>query len=147
MDKLYKKLRLINLHKVLICNAPQTYLDMIASDDFSIDTKPNGTYDFVQVFYTQLETAQAETKKVISWLNDSAVFWVGYPKGTSKTYSSDINRTTLWDLYADFEFEPVSQVAIDDDWSAVRYKHVDSIKKLTRKNAATQKGKARVNNS
>lgn len=36
------------------------------------------------------------------------------------------------------------QVAIDADWSALRFRNVDKIKKLTRTKAATEKGKERI---
>jgi hypothetical protein len=47
-----------------------------------------------------------------------AVFWVAYPKGTR----SDINRDTLWPIVADFGLRPNGQVAIDDHWSALRFR-------------------------
>jgi len=47
-----------------------------------------------------------------------AAFWVAYPKGDS----SDINRDTLWQIIADFGMRPNSQVAIDQRWSALRFR-------------------------
>ena len=46
------------------------------------------------------------------------VFWVAYPKGNR----SDINRDTLWPIVADFGLRPNGQVAIDDHWSALRFR-------------------------
>ncbi len=47
-----------------------------------------------------------------------AVFWVAYPKGNT----ADINRDTLWPIVADFDMRPNAQVAIDDHWSALRFR-------------------------
>jgi hypothetical protein len=47
-----------------------------------------------------------------------AVFWVAYPKGNR----ADINRDTLWPIVADFGLRPNGQVAIDDHWSALRFR-------------------------
>jgi GDSL-like lipase/acylhydrolase family protein len=47
-----------------------------------------------------------------------AAFWVAYPKGNK----ADINRDTLWPIVADFDMRPNSQVAIDDRWSALRFR-------------------------
>jgi hypothetical protein len=51
-------------------------------------------------------------------LTKPAVLWVAYPKGNK----SDINRDTLWPIVADFGMRPNSQVAIDDRWSALRFR-------------------------
>jgi hypothetical protein len=45
-------------------------------------------------------------------------FWVAYPKGNK----ADINRDTLWPIVADFDMRPNGQVAIDDRWSALRFR-------------------------
>lgn len=47
-----------------------------------------------------------------------SVFWIAYPKGNKV----DINRDTLWPIVADFDMRPNGQVAIDDHWSAMRYR-------------------------
>ena len=47
-----------------------------------------------------------------------AAFWVAYPKGNK----ADINRDTLWPIVADFDMRPNSQVAIDERWSALRFR-------------------------
>jgi hypothetical protein len=60
---------------------------------------------------------------------------------------ADINRTKTWKVFAQYDFEPVSQVAIDDNWSAMRFRHVDNIKTLKRKTAAAEKGKERIRNN
>lgn len=77
-------------------------------------------------------------------LDGDGHLWLCYPKGTSKKYKSDINRTKTWEVFAPFEFEPVSQISVDEDWSAMRFRHVDSIKSMTRKTAATEKGRERI---
>lgn len=58
-----------------------------------------------------METHQADLAK-------PAVLWVAYPKGGR----ADINRDTLWPIIAEFGMRPNSQVAIDDHWSALRFR-------------------------
>lgn len=48
------------------------------------------------------------------------VFWVAYPKANK----ADINRDTLWPILGDFGMRPISQVAVDDTWSALRFRPV-----------------------
>ncbi|TDD70504.1 hypothetical protein E1262_09710 [Jiangella aurantiaca] len=46
------------------------------------------------------------------------VVWVAYPKGGR----SDVNRDSLWPIVAEFGLRPNGQVAIDDVWSALRFR-------------------------
>ena len=48
----------------------------------------------------------------------SGNLWVLYPKGNK----ADINRDSLWPILADFGFRPISQVSVDDTWSALRFR-------------------------
>ena len=49
------------------------------------------------------------------------VLWVAYPKKTS-ALASDLDRDHGWEPMTAAGFDPVSQVAIDDTWSALRWK-------------------------
>jgi hypothetical protein len=62
---------------------------------------------------------------------------------TAKEYKVDINRDKAREVFAPYEFEGVAMIAIDNDWSAIRVRHVDNIKDITSKGAMTEKGKAR----
>ncbi|WP_155373636.1 LysM peptidoglycan-binding domain-containing protein [Catellatospora vulcania] len=46
------------------------------------------------------------------------VLWVAYPKGNR----SDVNRDTLWPIVAEYGLRPNGQVAVDDTWSALRFR-------------------------
>lgn len=53
-------------------------------------------------------------------LHAPAVLWVAYPKANR----ADINRDTLWPILGDFGMRPISQVAVDETWSALRFRPV-----------------------
>ena len=44
--------------------------------------------------------------------------WFAYLKGNR----SDINRDSLWPIVAEHGLRPISQVAVDDHWSALRFR-------------------------
>jgi len=46
------------------------------------------------------------------------VFWVAYPKANR----ADINRDTLWPILAEYGMRPIGQVAVDEVWSALRFR-------------------------
>jgi hypothetical protein len=144
MNPILKKLGLTTQNPVLILNAPEEYKDVLAEITSDIHTTISGKYKFIQVFKMDLCKAKSIANNLIEALETDGHLWLCYPKGTSKRYKSDINRTKAWEVFSPYEFEPVSQVSIDDDWSAMRFRHVDNIKTMKRKTAATEKGKNRV---
>jgi hypothetical protein len=57
-----------------------------------------------------------------------AVLWFAYPKGTSKRYTCEFNRDSGWGVIRKAGFDSVRQVAIDEDWSALRFRRVEFVK-------------------
>jgi hypothetical protein len=76
--------------------------------------------------------ADAAVKGVTERAKGDAVVWFAYPKGSSKRYTSTINRDTGWDSLGAAGFEAVRMVAIDEDWSAVRFRRAEFIKSMQR---------------
>lgn len=68
-----------------------------------------------------------------------AALWFAYPK-KSGSIRSDITRDDGWESLAAHDLLPVTQVAIDGDWSALRFRYRDEIARLTR--ASDYPGKA-----
>lgn len=54
-------------------------------------------------------------------LKPGGVLWVAYPKGSSKL-KSDINRDSIREFAETVKLEAVSIVAINEDWSCLRFK-------------------------
>ena len=52
-----------------------------------------------------------------------AIIWIAYPKLASKL-AGDLSRNLIHALAAQSGLDTVSQIAIDDDWSAMRVKRV-----------------------
>jgi Protein of unknown function (DUF3052) len=52
-----------------------------------------------------------------------AIIWIAYPKLTSKL-AGDLSRNLIHALAAQSGLDTVSQIAIDDDWSAMRVKRI-----------------------
>ncbi|WP_116949313.1 hypothetical protein [Jiangella endophytica] len=65
---------------------------------------------------------EAAARRVLGAHRDTVttppVVWVAYPKAGR----SDINRDTLWPIVVEFGLRPNGQVAIDDVWSALRFR-------------------------
>ena len=92
------------------------------------DPKKAKVVHFALVFATR----QAEVDKLSEVLavkaEGDALLWFAYPKGTSKRYTCEFNRDTGWNAMRSAGFDTVRQVAIDEDWSALRFRRVEFIK-------------------
>lgn len=144
MNAVLSKLKLKEQNPVLILNPPEEYQAVMADIKAEIHTEIKGKYSFIQLFAKDKAEVNACTKDVIEALEGDGFLWVCYPKGTSKKYKSALNRTTVVEPFAPYNFEPVTQVAIDDDWSAMRLRDVDNIKTMKRKTALSEKGKEKI---
>jgi hypothetical protein len=47
-----------------------------------------------------------------------ATIWVAYPKANR----ADINRDSVWPIAGEYGLRPIGQVAVDDVWSALRFR-------------------------
>lgn len=149
MDAVFKKLNYKGQDRILVLNAPASFepsLESLAEEANVVrNAEQAGTAGFAMVFATLKAELELLVTQVVPRLEEDAVFWVCYPKGTSKRYRCDFNRDTGWELLGQYNMEPVRQVAIDEDWSALRFRSVGNIKKLTRssKMALSKEGKQR----
>jgi len=120
-SEILKKLRLNDSLKALIINAPDEYLNQIPGLQYDpiFNLRNSGTYDFVQVFANE----QSELEQALIKIKDAGkydcLYWVCYPKGTGKI-KSNIKRETVWKAFELINLRPVSQIAIDETWSALR---------------------------
>lgn len=150
MTPLFKKLNFKNHLKILAINAPSSFDgELIQMEPFTKvykHEKQLAVIDFALAFVTK----QTEIDKTISTLFPKligdAVLWFCYPKGTSKKYQCDFNRDTGWSGLGAYNLEGVRQVAIDEDWSALRFRKIEFIKKLARREgvALSEEGKMRT---
>lgn len=150
MNPLLKKLNYKEHNEILVLYAPNSFQKEISSFSeyatVQTDTKKLKEINFVVIFVTSKEQIEASIKLVYSKLNGDAVLWYCYPKGTSKNYVCNFNRDTGWETLGKHNFEGVRQVAIDEDWSALRFRKTEYIKTMTRgaSMAISKSGKKRV---
>ena len=148
MDPLLKKLNFKDQKQVVLFNLPTDLGDLATAfallaqvhKDFTTVAKA----DFTIAFATKQEQVDAAAELIAQNTEGDAVVWLAYPKGSSKRYKCDFNRDNGWTKLGALGFEPVRQVAIDDDWSALRFRRVGFIKTMTRSFAMTEEGKARI---
>jgi hypothetical protein len=149
MASTFDKLNLKEQKQILVLNAPQSFepeLKALRGVTIQRDLKSVGHIEFSLAFVTKQKEVDTLGKAIARKAQGDAVVWFAYPKGSSKKYKSEINRDNGWQVLGDCGFEPVRMVAIDEDFSAVRFRRVDFIKTLTRgkEHRMSGQGKARA---
>ncbi len=149
MDAIFKKLNYKEQPTVHLLNAPDSFADSLRSIKPMTNTKfevgESDEVEFALVFATKQSEVDAAVHLIGPKLKGDAVFWMAYPKGTSKKYKCEFNRDNGWAAMGDYGLEGVRMVAIDEDWSALRFRKIDFIKNFKRQfGALSEKGKERA---
>ncbi|WP_158858763.1 hypothetical protein [Lunatibacter salilacus] len=149
MEGIFKKLNYKGQPVVHVLQAPESFNTELAvlEGKATIERHATGEIHFVIGFVQLREKLDAMVHEIAPKLMGDAVFWIAYPKGKSKNYTCDFNRDTGWEAMGSYGLEPIRQVSIDDDWSALRFRKVGYIKSLTRKfGALSEEGKKKIGN-
>ena len=135
MSKLFDKLNLKDHLEILVVNAPASFESELAALAGVTVLRDPGNVKVVR-FALVFATVQTEVDRLAKLLSakaeGDALLWFAYPKGTSKKYKCDFNRDNGWSILKSAGFDTVRAVAIDEDWSALRFRRVEFIKPITR---------------
>lgn len=135
MTPLFKKLNYNGQAPLVIVSAPASFepeLAALGEVPVARDAAAAESISFFLAFVTRLEEIEHLAAVVGAKALGDAVVWFAYPKGSSKSYTCEFNRDTGWRALGTAGFEGVRQVAIDEDWSALRFRRVEFIKTMTR---------------
>jgi hypothetical protein len=148
MTALFKKLNFKNHPAIYISKAPDSFQpaleEMRPYTEIRTSLAKAKDVQFALTFATKKAEVDAFADAFAKTSTGDAVVWIAYPKGTSKNYKCEFNRDNGWDRLGAHGFEPVRMVAIDDDWSALRFRRVEHIKTMTRASAITEAGKSKI---
>lgn len=128
---LTKKLRILPGSRVLLLAPPVGYTRLLEPlpAGISLATHPAGKYDVVQFFATTMAELRAGIKRAIEAIVQGGSLWVCYPKKTSGI--GDLSREAVWDGVNPTGWGPVTQIALDDVWSALRFRPEVEIKRTS----------------
>lgn len=135
MPSVFEKLNLKTHARIVVFNAPESFQpELAALHGVTVlqNLKAASEIEFSLAFVTTEKEVDTLAKAIAKKAKGDAVVWFAYPKGTSKKYQSEINRDQGWRALGRAGFEPVGAVAIDEDWSALRFRRAEFIKNMTR---------------
>ena len=133
MTALFAKLNWKGSGPVWVLDAPGSFAgELAAIGEGALVTAEAADADVPPVpFLLAFVTTRQRVAEIASLLARCApgdeVVWLAYPKLASRRYSSELRRDAGWEALRAAGFDTVRQVAIDDDWSALRFRRVQFI--------------------
>ncbi len=122
ISSLFTKLRYEPGMRICVLGAPAGFSAEVARLPKTIDrrTALRGRFDLVHAFFTRKSQVVRDAAKLKRAVEPSGILWISYPKGDA--LGTDLKRDILHDALAGAGLDGVSQVAVDDVWSAMRFK-------------------------
>jgi predicted transport protein len=126
MAELVKKLQIKPGNKVGMLNAP---VDFAAA----LGTLPEGAtlvmgiesgLDVALLFAQDSEVLKRDAAAILSALNPTGILWIAYPKKTANL-KTDLTRNEGWQVIEPLGLTGVASIALDDTWTALRWKLVE----------------------
>jgi hypothetical protein len=120
-----RKLQMRPNSTVLFVNAPKDHESKIGPfpEGTFVVKKIAGRVDFVQVYVESRNELEEWLPRLKSLVGPAGILWVTYHKGSSGV-KTDINRDSIAAYANTVGMKAVTQVAIDENWSALRLKIV-----------------------
>ena len=135
--------------QVVVLNAPPEFravMDKWRAEGLPVSQRRTPGSRFVLAFVTSCADIERSAGAIVSSVGADGILWFAYPKRSSRRYRSDIGRDDSWAVLGRMGFEGVRQIAIDDDWTALRFRQADRIRTMTRdpSRAISEAGRQRV---
>jgi hypothetical protein len=148
MNTIFKKLNYRDNKTIYVVHAPDSFKgatnDMKSVAMVKTASSASGKIQFIIAFVKTQKEVDDFARTLVPRLEDDAIFWLAYPKKTSKKYACEFNRDTGWAALGRQGYEGVRMVAIDEDWSALRFRRAENIKVMTRSFAMSETGRKKV---
>jgi len=107
----------------LFYNAPEDYLAVLEPlpEGVAASFSTGGEFDGVQLFVKNSSELMDSLKTIMPILKPDTVFWVTYPKKSSGI-PSDLEMMSSWDELDRYGYNGVAAAAINDIWTALRFR-------------------------
>lgn len=133
MNPLFAKLNLGGATLIHVLDSPESFEPALGSlAGVRILRTVSGPVGFALAFVRTLAEVEKASAQLTAAAEPDAILWMVYPKGSSKKYTCEFNRDTGWARLGQAGYEPVRQVAIDEDWTALRFRRAEFIKSMKR---------------
>lgn len=127
------------LKKLKIKDDMSVYYD----DILQITYNKEDQYDAMILYVDNKQMLKDKVDMYLPLLKQDGLFWLVFPKAHGKKL--EMRRDSGFEYLGTLGFEPVGNVSYDETRSALRFRHISYIKKLTRKESMRLSNKTESN--
>lgn len=123
VEKILKKMVVKSGMQLLLVNAPPGWTEYFQqhAPGNSIVTSVGSEVPAVLLFAASQAELKAHAAAVLGALGYDGLLWAAYPKRSSGI-KSDLYRDAGWEPFTEAGLRPVTQISLDETWSALRFR-------------------------
>lgn len=127
MKELLRKLNYKEQRRIVVVNSEQAFYDALVKElpgvitDNQIDQRC--PYTFMLVFVRNISEVEHYAPIALHNLTADGNLWFCFPRKTSKTFTTDLEKEKGWDTLIDSGFHQVRMITVDNDWSALKFRN------------------------
>ena len=127
---LAQKLKIKPGMRLALINAPADFYEDLGAlpQDVLLVIDPATEVDYAHLFVTSTDQLRHRAPDVIERLTYDGLFWVSWPKKTSKV-ATELTRDVVWARLAEVGYKGVAAVSINAVWSALRFRPSERVGK------------------
>lgn len=121
-----KRLGLRKGSRIRLVNAPARFEKRLAPlpDGAKLIHKGHEPCDVVHLFARSVDELRDLAAGTIEMVKPGGAVWISLPKAGSGV-KTDLTRDLVWEIMSERGMHPVAQIAIDNAWSAIRFRRDD----------------------
>ena len=121
---LVKKLHLKPGMHLAVINAPDGFARTLGKLPAGVTQKQSlgSALDVVLLFVVNKKELKSRWPKALKSLKPDGALWVAHPKKSAGVDSDLAAMNGDWEVYKDSAWQPVARIAIDETWSALRFR-------------------------
>ncbi len=121
ISPLIKKIRIPTDGNGFLINAPESWKQAFLGVSASFVIESTDQSSWVLAFVKDQEEARNRLQSIAAAVAPGGTLWVAFPK-KSGPMSTDMSRDHGWQALEAIDWAPVSNVSLDEEWSALRWK-------------------------
>jgi hypothetical protein len=125
--ELLKKLQIKAETRLWLVNAPPDIAQALRAGAGIETVEAGDAYDGVVAFCENPPEVESFSRSALAGLPDDGLLWFAYRKGATGK-AAGLSRDVGWDALLQQGYCPVRAVAIDENWTGMRFRPLDKIK-------------------
>lgn len=132
LKPLIQKLGLKEGMRVLLVNTPEDYMDLLGELPKNVYMDGKDNLDFIHFFTRSQETLREEFFHLKRKLAPAGMLWISWPKSSCSFANTNLTEHVVREIGLQNGLVDVKIVAIDDDWSGLKFVYRQKDRSLTK---------------